>query len=51
MKIQDAQEHLKKYVSEKLSNFVPANFEEGVDIPSFAVDQLTAPLGAPPYSN
>lgn len=50
MKIQDAQEHLKKYISEKLSDFVPANFEEGADIPSFSVDRLTAPLGVPPYS-
>ena len=43
------QEHLKNYVTEHLARLVPAEFEEGPDVPSFTVDQRSKQLEQPPY--
>lgn len=42
-------EHLNRYVTERLPKLVPGMFEGVSDQPSFTVDQHYRPLERPPY--
>lgn len=47
--IPSADEHLKRYVTERLPQLVPGIFEGAEDLPSFTVDQSYMALKTPPY--
>jgi hypothetical protein len=40
---------LQKYVTERLPDLIPGIFDGAPDLPSFTVDQRSAPLQQPPY--
>lgn len=44
-----ANEHLKRYVTERLPNLIPGVFEGVPDLPSFTVDQYYKALHDPSY--
>lgn len=48
--VPSANEHLNRYVTERLPQLVPGIFEGVPDDPSFTVDQQYRPLQDPVYS-
>lgn len=44
-----AEEHLDRFLAEKLPVLAPGIFEGAPDEPSFTLDQRNRPLGKPPY--
>jgi hypothetical protein len=46
-----ANDHLKRYVTERLPDLVPGMFDGAPDDPSFTVDQRYLPLKQTPYTS
>lgn len=49
MMTDEANEHLRRYVTERLPNLIPGVFEDVPDLPSFTVDQHYRALHDPSY--